>query len=904
MALNLTENLKQAIKNPQLTPVLVAKIDGYESIFGNVSIKKYIRIGDPDLLIGDDWLIGGFNLVENQNPWISFSQGTTTRISQKLDPSRGQGSSVSQMQLAILDYNFAMTELVSPGFVLSDVIGRRVTIFLGAQESSWPEDYNVVFRGVIQDVESSTDTMFLNLANTEEKKRNAIMPRIQTELTADVDFQSATFQDLQFKNREDVGLNLTVQYIGGGSAGSEGVSIGGGGTIVIVQIQDGVSTATQIRKAIENDSAANQLISVKITGNGSDAQNIGSVALTSDTTIDLVDASEFFEPADIMETYVVIEDELLKYTGISGNTLTGVTRAENNSVAAFHKSGDNVEQVLRFSDTGINIALKLMLSSAPTYYVENISVNSFQYFSPSLMIDNAIFFQGVDLQIDHGVTAGDKITITGASSGSNNVTDAVIQEVGQIDGGSYLILVENLADEPTTAAVAKFQSQYNVLPLGFGMIPTEVDVDQHTFVRNTFLPTFTLSIFTREITDGKGFLEKQVYMPMTCYSVPRKGRSSIVYTVGPLPTAQIQTLDVTTVENPQQLKVKRSSNENFFNQVQFDYNYDPVTEKFLTRKNYPQEPDQDIIPVGVKPFKVQAQGLRTADDAELISERAATRWLNRYSNGAAFIKGIKVAFSIGYEMEIGDVAAVDFTSLKLADFETGTRAGPLKLMEVMNKTLDNKTGEVSIDVVNTTFGLSDRFGLISPSSKVGAGSTTTKIILQQSWSTQPFNLESRKWNGYLNQEIIIHNEDWTTVYTTILRGFDTNTPQGMSVDPIPAPPGVDWIIQCPNYPSVNNQELLSFWKLRHAFFSPRVAVTAGVSNVRFTVAALDVGRFFVGSIIRVHNFDFSVDSPERTVTEIIGNDIVVNNSLGFVPSSNEVVDLIGFPDEQQSYRVV
>lgn len=904
MALNITENLRQAIKNPQLTPVLVAKIDGYDTIFGNVSIKKYIRVGDPDLVIGNDWLIGGFNLVENQNPWISFSQGTTTRISQKLDPSRGQGSSVSQMQLAILDYNYAMTELVSPGRVLADVIGRRVTIFLGAQESSWPEDYNVVFRGVIQDVEAATDTVFLNLANTEEKKRNAIMPRIQTELAAAVDFRSATFQDLQFRNREDVFSTLTVQYIAGGTAGFEGVSIGGGGTTIIVQIQDGASTASQIKKAIENDPAANQLVEIKITGNNSDPQFIGSVVLSSDTTVDLIDASEFYEPSDMMETYVVIGDELLKYTGITGNQLTGVTRAENGSFAEFHEIGENVEQVLRFTDTGINIALKLMLSGAPEFYASDIGINSFQFFSPTLYIDNAIFFQGVDLQVDHGVTAGDTITITGATNGANNVTDAVIQEVGPMDDGSYIILADPLVDEPTTTAVAKFKSQFNVLPLGFGMIPTEVDVDQHIFVRNTFLPTFTLSIFAREITDGKGFLEKQVYMPMTCYSVPRKGRSSIVYTVGPLPTSQIETLDVTTVENPQQLKVKRSSNENFFNQVQFDYNYDPVQEKFLTRKNYPIEPDQSDRPVGIKPFKVQAQGLRTEDDAELISERAANRWLARYSNGAAFIKGIRAAFSIGYQIEIGDIVAVDFASLKLADFETGTRTGPLKLMEVMNKTLDNKTGEVSLDVVNTTFGLSDRYGLISPSSKVGVGSTTTKIILQKSWSTQPFNLESRKWNGYLNQEIIVHDEEWTTVYTTVIRGFDNNDPQGMSIDPIPAPPGENWIVQCPPYPSVNNQELLSFWKLRHAFFSPRVQVVAGVSVTRFTVAALDVGRFFIGSIVRVHNFDFTVDSPERTVTEIIGNDIIINESLGFIASSNEVVDLIGFPDEQQSYRVV
>lgn len=904
MALQITENLRQAIKASDVKPVLVAKIDGYDTLFGNISIKKYVRIGDPDLLIDNTWLIGGFKLLDNQAPYISFNNGTTTKISQKVDPARGQSSSVSQMTLAILDYNRSITELVSPGQVLTDVIGRRVTIFLGLQETSWPEDYNVIFRGVIQDVDCGTDTIYLNLANTDEKKRISIFPRITSDLAQDFDYRSATFQDIQFRNREDIVNLVTINYFGGGTAGSEVVTVTGGGYTINVQIQNGASTPSQIKRKIEAHEVASQLVEMKIVGDSANPQFIGTISLNTDLVADLIDASEFIVPFDILQTYAVVNGELLKYTNKAGNQIGGISRAQEGSVGAFHEAEKSIDQVLRLTGNGIEIALKLMLSKGPEFYASDIKAKSFQYFSPTVSSDNAIFFEGIDLETAHGVSAGDFITIDGASNGANNVVNAIIFEVGKIQDGSYLIIDQNLVDEPLTNAVCKFKSQWNILPIGFGMLPSEVDVEQHIFVRDTFLPTFDLDIFCKDISDGKGFLERQVYLPMTCFSVPRKGRSSVIYTVGPLPTYEVITLNKTNVQNVESLRVKRSSNENFFNQVQFDYDYDPISGEFLTRKNYPPEIDQSQIPVGAKPLSMQVQGLRTEGGAAGITERAADRLLRRYSKGAEFIKGVNVLFSVGYQLEIGDVVAVDYADLQLVDFSTGSRQGIVKLMEVLNKTIDNKTGDVTVDLVNTVFGVSDRFGLISPSTELLAGSTTTKLVMKKSWSTKAFQLESIKWNGYEGQKVIVHDPEWNFVFETVLRGFDSNDPQGMSVDELPMAPASGWIVQAPEYPSSPDANELAFWKQRHAYFSPRVTIVSGTSTNRFTVSAMDVGKFFVGSVIRVHDFSFVLDSPEVVVTEIDGNDIIVSNSLGFMPIAGLFVDLIGFPDKQQSYRVV
>lgn len=905
MALKLTDNAREAIRVPQLAPVVVLKIDGISTLFGNVAIKEFLRIG-PELIIGD-FIIGGFTLIDDQNNYIQYDRGTTTRITQKLDQSRGQGSSISAMTINIVDFFETITELVSPGFRVSDVLNRRVTVFLGSQETSWPEDYNVIFRGVVSGINGGAGFVELQLNNTDEKKRITVLPRVVGELTAPMDYRSATFQDLLYRNRSDLVNTVQVTYVGGGTAGSEVVSLLSIYHIQ-VQIQSGVSTASQIRSAIENSALSNQLVEVEITGNGSATQVTGTTTLGVDSVMSLLDPTGFLAPADggTLRPYAQIDDELIEYTGIAVSDLTGAIRGQGlNGIAQFHGIESNVDQVVRLFGNGIDLALKLMLSRGPEFYAENLEIESIVSLTGNPDQPNTIFFLGIDVEVDYGVAIGDSADITGSLVPANNVTASRVLDVGRVDNGTFVVLSDTLFPESASPAVVSFKSQYNVLPIGMAMKPNEVDVAEHQFVRDTFLPTFTLDIYTKEITDGKGFLEKEIYLPMTCFSVPRKGRSSIVYTVGPLPTYEVVTLDTQSIENPSALKTSRSLNENFYNSVRFDYEFDPVTNGFTKSREIDAE-ESTVNDAEKKQFVVQSKGLRVDSDANALIDRAARRFNRRYQNGAVAIKGAKVIFSKGFQLEIGDVVAVDFASLQLSDFESGNRQGALKLMDIQNKVLDYKTGDVTLDLLDTIFGTGDRYGLISPASYTDTGSTTTKLLLKKSFATRDFQTESLKWQGYEGQSVIVHSDDYTFgPYETTIVGFDTNTPQGMTVSPaLPVAPGEDWIIEAITYPNSVDPNFQAFWKQRHAFFSPQVAVVAGVSTTRFTVAPGDVTKFFVGSAVRVHNYDFTVDSGDRTVVDIIGNDIIVNLSLGFTPTSTNFVDLIGFPDQTQAYRIV
>ena len=909
MALPLTDNAEQASKKLNVKPNMVLKIEGYDRLFGSAQIFKYIRIGDPDLYIGNDWVIGGFSLLDNQSPYFSFNAGSTTKITQKLDPSRAQGSSVSSMVVALVDKNEEISQLVAPGVVLPELLGRRATVYLGFSDTAWPQDYNIIFQGTFTSLEPGAGVINLVLSNAEEKKRIPVLSRRTTKLTARLNFRSALFQDIFFQNRDDVTNAVTVTYTAGGTAGAEVVTVIG--TNISVQIENGVSTAAQIKKAIENDDEANQLVTLKIEGNSSDTQTTGSVSLTADTTATVESTAEFDTPipAEGFRTYLKIENELVEYTGKTATTFTGLSRAQLNSVGAKHDVDVDVESVYRLEGNMLELALKLMLSGGAMYYVEDLEIASIGLYNPVTPVDNAIFFDEDVIQ-EYGVHVGSEATITGDAIPGNNVTDSIVLEVGLTDAGSYVILSDTLTPQGSTPAVVKFKTPFNAWPQGLKMLPKEVDVAQHLYLRDTFLQVFNLDLYVKDIPSGKEFIDLQLYLPRACFSVPRKGRSSVAYHIGALPTDNVVLLDDTNVLNPAALRPIRSTSEQFANEVNFEFDYDPITDKFARFLHYETTDAKNRINID-KEIRIQSVGLRTTSFADTITKQAAQKLLRRYAYGAEFIKNVRVQFGAGYKIEIGDIVAVDYAALKLTDYFSGTRAGGIKLMEAQNVVRDNKTGELTLDLVNTTFAFNDRFGLITPSSKVGTGSTTTKIILQKSWSTQPFEKEGLKWRNYIGQTVLIHSPDWTVQGETTIVGFDNNDPQGMIVNPaLGFSPLSGYIIRPPNYPNDTDTRVQSFYKLRHAFFSPQVSVVSGISQTVFTVAPADIGKFFAktttapGSQVRIHNFDFTQDAPEAEVIDISGNQVTISVATGFTINNTHLVDLIGFPDKQPAYRII
>ena len=269
------------------------------------------------------------------------------------------------------------------------------------------------------------------------------------------------------------------------------------------------------------------------------------------------------------------------------------------------------------------------------------------------------------------------------------------------------------------------------------------------------------------------------------------------------------------------------------------------------------------------------------------------------------ISGVKTLFKTGYTIDVGDTVVFGSSGLKVTDINQGNRDTQPQLYEVVNKSLNIKTGEVSLDLLSTGFEVDGRYGVISPSSFVGSGSTVDSVIIIDSFSTEYPNKEKDKWQSSIGQKIAIRSPDYSFYEEVTLVGFEPSNDYKMLVSPsLSLAPSSGYIVDVSYYPDTTDQRDDSIHKLLYSHFNPQIEILSGSSQTVFDVSALDIGKMFVGSIVRIHNNDFTIDSPEVLINDITGTTVTVDGPLGFVPSAGDMIELIGFKDKGLPYRIL
>lgn len=183
MSFALTPRAENASLKEVVNPQIVLEIEGVDTLFGVTVIKKIVKIGDFE--IGQEGIfVGGQVAIVDQESLINFNSGTSTDISQVLNIDKGTNESISTMQIAMVDESQKITKLITPNNIVPDILGRKCKVWLGFSETSWREDYIIIFRGIIDAVKSGAGTIIFNLASGETLKNTAAFPKASTKLTA------------------------------------------------------------------------------------------------------------------------------------------------------------------------------------------------------------------------------------------------------------------------------------------------------------------------------------------------------------------------------------------------------------------------------------------------------------------------------------------------------------------------------------------------------------------------------------------------------------------------------------------------------------------------------------------------------------------------------------------------
>lgn len=892
-------------------PQVVLKIDGISTVYGIGPIKKYVRIGDPDLEIGGDWSIGGLNDHEDQLDIISLD-GSSNTISQQLQQDKGGTSSVSSVSISLIDKDGKMTELITPGMVVDDVLGRKAEVYLGYQNTAWPQDFVRIFSGMIDEIQGGT-TIILNVAHPEQKKRGEVFQNINTELTQDLYYRSKNIQHILYQTRRDVVGTVAITYSTGGTAGSETVSVAGNN--ITVSIQSGVSTASTIRNAIEKKQEAVALVTLKVdSGFSSETQVAGSYTLDSDLTAHVKTTQGMLlpVPSEGFRTYVRINDEVMEYTGLTDTTITGLTRGsfalvDERSEGATHETEDSVSTFYRLQGSAIDIALKVLMSGGPAYFATDIPIKSIVEVEGVGTVPNSLWFENLNVQDAYGITIGDKTSVIDDDIPANNVTDAVIQDIVATPYGSYVTLTGvTLSPNVVTAAKASFASKWNVFPEGAGlqMGGDEVDVPEFERIREIFGSSiFEYDFYLKDTVVGKEFIDTDVMFPTGCYTLPRRGKTSLGYTSPPLGTAGLTVLDSSNTSKPDQNRIVRSINKFFYNNVVFKYNEAVVDDKFLSGDISLDQDSKNRVKVNNKSLVIEARGLRPSSDTTTIMNILKKRFLDRYRFGSEKIT-IFGFFGKLFNSDVGDVVLYGDSSLKLPDTRQGNRNFLPRLFEIVNKSLSIKSGEVKVELLDTAYSIEDgRYGTISPSSIVGVGSTTSSIKIINSFGTVSPRIERQKWAAYVGLNIKVHDEDYTVSEEVKLVQFDASDDYVMQVEPpLSFVPAEGYIVDIADYPTNTNPEDQAVAKRVFVYTNPAVQVFAGTSTTQFSVAGADASKFLEGAIVLLHNEDWTTVSPEVHIQSVVGSDITVDESLGFTPDNTYTIEYIGFKDGGAPYR--
>ncbi len=779
MSLALTERAKLAVNAAQKEPNIVLEIEGVDDLYGAIIIKKVARIGDTSLIIGDPatdigaFFIGGLAEIDGQVNGVTMD-GTTNSIRQTLDIDLGKGGSISTMSVALMDGDGSITRLITPGEMIPDILQARCKVYLGFKDVAWPEDYVVIFRGVVTDVTSDAGKVVLQLNHPDDKKQGSIFknvkPKNSQALTSTQTFiQLDTIVDLLQRvagpdgNYDDDTFascllieNELINYLNIIEASSFTATMTINSPCVVTHASHG----------LQND----QAIYFTTTG----ALPTG---LSVNTTYYILNKSD-----NTFQLALTAGGAAINTTGSQSgvhtvNVLAGVgncTRGYLSTVATTHDAGD-ASSFYRLMGNCIDLALKLMSSTGDgSFYLEELQATNFENVD-GVAIPNSIYFQFTNLVTYHNVQIGDFVTVSGASNGANNCTLKEILDVIETDSGAYILVDDvTFVSELATDAVVSFRSKYDTLPDGLALINDEIDIDEHVRLQQLFLGDFSYDFYLKDVIDDtRAFIENEIYSPVAAFSLPRKSRCSLGYHIGPIPGQDIKTFDITNIKEPSKMKLKRSTNRQFYNEIVYEWDESSLTTDFLSGLITISETSKAQIRGYNKTLKINSKGLRTTGSANEIAASQSLRRLKRYQF-AAEVLTFSTLFADGFNVEIGDIIIVDGTDLKLPDIKTATKGMAARYFFVQNKTLNFKTGDVSLEVIDTNFSGTGRYGLISPSSLVVSGASSTQFTIGESFSGKFGAAEHKKWTNLRLADVRVRSADFSLTANTKIIDITTN----------------------------------------------------------------------------------------------------------------------------------
>jgi hypothetical protein len=612
------------------------------------------------------------------------------------------------------------------------------------------------------------------------------------------------------------------------------------------------------------------------------------------TTIPVNFTETLYLSQDNMQTFIRINDEVMRVVSKTNSSLT-VVRGQLDTIAEAHEINDDVSAIYRIFGKPVELALKLMLSGDIPMDYGNQEISSTAFIDNNFQPLNSIFFSGIDVVEEYGLTIGDYVTLTGLNAGTYTITG-----FGQNILGTWVLVNQNLQIEQNAGSIASFRSKYAVFPFGLRLTPREVDVAGHEDIVRFNPENFPdYDFYLAESVEGKKFIDTQIYFPVALYSVPRRARISCKLVQPPLAQNEIVILDEKNIVDIPKISVKRSVHQYLYNTIFYKYNLDPVDDKYLAGTLFRNENSIQRIPIGTKLMLIESEGLRDSQETNNLLRRQQQRIFDRYRFSAEQINNVEVLNEVGFNLEIGDVVVFGSENLQISDLSNDADFFEPRLVEIINKSVDIFTGKTVLSLLDSSYDLDARYGIISPSSIIGSGATTTVIPLDLSFSVGEFEREVDKWEPFVGRRLRVRSLDYSFDEITTIRGISESASSTIIIDALPSAPLEGFIVEVPEYSLPSGDTL---YKDLFVYANPSTIITNVISQSEFDVD--DAAKLFVGAPVYILSSTLdSFDQENVEIDAINGVTVTLNKPIVGNITTGARVELVGFIDGAP-YRII
>lgn len=833
---------------------IIMKIEGVSDLFGISDTYTTVRYGDLGLVYGTPGLVygglrkvGGANGVGAVKSYIMLEGGMT--IQQRIEPEQGRGN-IGTLAMTLIDKNGEISYLIAPGNVVDEIMtSKQVTIYIGFQQTSFPEDYVILFRGYITQLDCPPGIVRFQLSDGTMKSRQPVFNTPSTYTTTALDATQTSIPvintsgfhtpilgpDGNYDSIVKTFIVIDSEIMEYGTTGIVdgthfSVTRGSLGTLADVHDNDAqVMNSIQLGQNTEGGGVNFITLALKMLLSGWNGPCETNIALLSLGYIDYSSAS----PVTDLAAFVLSSDDAVLDLGL--------TAGDYFSISGSVIAGNNLSGVI--TDLGVlnsNTVIIYTDQTFDTYETPTQGVAAFRSKYDTLP-----------------VTAGSKC----------RMRDVDVETMEAVRSAYF------------TSSIYQVSIYYDAPDFAKDLIASDL-----------FLPMGCYQI------SRYGRISISVTKP------PLPGA-----------TGKLVELNSSNVLMPQNIVVNRSTNNRtFYNQISYEYDYDVATQTFTSIQYFIDTQSLSKFDQ-VLTLPIQAKGLTTTLGGGNVAQIRGAALLTRYKNVALMITlTVNWSVGSLIEVS-DIVLLNDNGELNIMNFQTGVRNLGAQLFEVIDRSYNVTQGNVTLKLLGGLgFNQNSRFGLISPSTILTTGSTASLLRLTPSYGQTSISNELGKWSPFFGLPIMVHSADYSVTGTSTLVGVSATDMTALDIDPpLGFTPSAGYILEIANYPTDTNANTNAKYKALYAYINPVVAVASGISSTQFTVDAGDISKFVVGNSLIVRTERWTVYSQEVTISTVDTgtNTITVSEALTdqltdspFTPDSSYFVDGIGYLDDTGYYR--